>query len=129
VQDLKDRPVLILGLGLSGLAMARWCARCGAQVTVADTREAPPQLDALREHVPAAKFISGAFGEALLEGVDAVFRSPGLSPDQVAPVVGPAAQRDLHVGGELGLFAAALASLRAEQAYAPAMPMRRPSWP
>ena len=31
--------VLILGLGASGLAMARWCARRGAQVTVADTRE------------------------------------------------------------------------------------------
>jgi hypothetical protein len=28
--------------------MARWCARCGAQVTVADTRAAPPQLQALR---------------------------------------------------------------------------------
>jgi UDP-N-acetylmuramoylalanine--D-glutamate ligase len=113
VQDLKDRPVLILGLGASGLAMARWCARSGAQVTVADTRDAPPQLDALREHVPAAKFIPGEFNETLLEGTEAVFRSPGLSPLQVAPVVQPAAQRGLHIGGELSLFAAALASLRA----------------
>ncbi len=66
---LKDRHVLILGLGLSGLAMARWCARCGAQVTVADTRDAPPQLQALREHVPAATFVAGAFGESLQGGV------------------------------------------------------------
>ena len=36
---LKDLPVLVLGLGDSGLAMARWCARCGAQVTVWDSRE------------------------------------------------------------------------------------------
>ncbi|ROZ72648.1 UDP-N-acetylmuramoyl-L-alanine--D-glutamate ligase [Ramlibacter sp. WS9] len=121
MEFLKDRPVLILGLGLSGLAMARWCARSGAQVTVADTREAPPQLEALREHVAAAKFIPGEFNEALLEGVEAVFRSPGLSPEQVAPVVQPAAQRGLHIGGELSLFAAALASLRAEQGYAPAV--------
>ena len=40
--------VLILGLGASGLAMARWCARHGAQVTVADTRAAPPQLSTLQ---------------------------------------------------------------------------------
>ena len=44
MQALQDQHVLILGLGASGLAMARWCQRCGAQVTVADTREQPPGL-------------------------------------------------------------------------------------
>jgi hypothetical protein len=33
--------VLVLGLGDSGLAMARWCARHGAHVQVWDSREAP----------------------------------------------------------------------------------------
>jgi UDP-N-acetylmuramoylalanine--D-glutamate ligase len=122
VEHLKDRHVLVLGLGLSGLAMARWCARCGARVTVADTREAPPQLGALREQVPQAQFIGGPFGEALLEGeVQAVFRSPGLSPEQVAPVVAVAAQRGVVVGGELSLFADALADLDASQGYKPAV--------
>ncbi|MDB5874897.1 MAG: murD, partial [Ramlibacter sp.] len=120
MQDLKDRHVLILGLGLSGLAMARWCARAGARVTVADTREAPPQLDALREHLPQAQFIGGPFDASLLDGdVQAVFRSPGLSPEQVAPVLSPATEREIPVGGELSLFAAALAELRAQQDYAP----------
>ena len=41
---LQGQRVLVLGLGASGLAMARWCVRCGAQVSVADTRSAPPQL-------------------------------------------------------------------------------------
>ncbi len=45
-QHLRGQRVLVLGLGASGLAMARWCARAGAQVTVADTRSAPPQLAA-----------------------------------------------------------------------------------
>lgn len=89
-------------------------------MTVADTREAPPQLQALREQVPAARFIGGAFSAALLqEGVNAVFRSPGLSPDQVAPVVSPALAQGLPVGGELSLFADALSRLREEQAYEP----------
>src|SRR6478736_6281982 len=98
MNDLNERNVLILGLGLSGLAMARWCARCGAQVTVADTREAPPQLQALREQVPQAKFIAGAFDAALLEhAVKAVFRSPGLTPAQIAPVVSAASEAGLTI--------------------------------
>ena len=122
MQDLKDRHVLILGLGLSGLAMARWCARNGARVTVADTRDAPPQLEALREQLPQAQFIGGAFNASLLDGeAQAVFRSPGLSPAQVAPVISAAAERGVHCGGELSLFAAALAGLRAQDGYAPAV--------
>jgi UDP-N-acetylmuramoylalanine--D-glutamate ligase len=119
---LQNQHVLVLGLGLSGLAMARWCVRCGAQVTVADTRNEPPQLAVLREQLPQVKFIGGAFGAALLdEGVNAVYRSPGLSPEQVAPVIDAARERGLVTGGELSLFAAALSQLRAQQDYAPAV--------
>ena len=47
MSPLQGQHVLILGLGASGLAMARWAARQGATLTVADTRSAPPQLAAL----------------------------------------------------------------------------------
>ncbi|MBO9650140.1 MAG: UDP-N-acetylmuramoyl-L-alanine--D-glutamate ligase [Variovorax sp.] len=114
MQHLKDLHVLILGLGASGLAMARWCARQGAIVTVADTREAPPQLATLREELPGANFVGGPFTASLIEGspVRAVYRSPGLSPATVAVVVGAARAVGLPVGGELDLFAQALADLR-----------------
>jgi UDP-N-acetylmuramoylalanine--D-glutamate ligase len=118
---MNGQHVLILGLGASGYAMARWCARQGARVTVADTRAEPPQLAALREHVPDATFVAGDFNDALLEGVQAVFRSPGLSPEQVAPVVNAAKERGIEVGGELSLFADALARMKQEQGYAPAV--------
>ena len=121
MNQLHDQDVLILGLGASGLAMARWCARCGARVTVADTREAPPQLAALRQDVPAARFVSGAFDAALVAGspVRAVFRSPGLAPATVAPVVAAAQAQGLWLGGELSLFAQALADLKDARGYAP----------
>ncbi len=50
--------VLVLGLGISGLSMARWCARQGAVVVVADSREAPPNLERLRQEVPQRSSVS-----------------------------------------------------------------------
>ena len=121
MQQLHGQHVLILGLGASGLAMARWCARAGADVTVADTREQPPQLAALQAEWPQVKFVSGAFTSSMVEGttVRAVFRSPGLSPEVVAPVVDAAKAMGLWQGGELSLFAAALQDLNNEWGYAP----------
>ena len=115
------RAVLVLGLGDSGLAMARWCVRHGADVVVADTREAPPRLGALREALPDVTFVAGPFSDALLEGREAVYRSPGLSPAQVDAVLRPAKERGLVVGGELALFQRGLLQLRVEQGYAPAV--------
>ncbi|VTU22201.1 UDP-N-acetylmuramoylalanine--D-glutamate ligase [Variovorax sp. PBS-H4] len=129
MRHLQDQHVLILGLGISGLAMARWCARHGAKVTVADTRESPPQLDALRAGVPDAVFVGGPLSAALIEGtaVRAVYRSPGLSPASIAVVVDAARAVGLPVGGELDLFAAALADLRvAEQTQEAAPPAEPP---
>ena len=118
---LQDQHVLILGLGASGLAMARWCARSGARVTVADTRAAPPQLAALQRDVPAARFVKGAFDAALVVGtnVQAVFKSPGLSPQDVAIVTEAASAIGIRAAGELSLFSQALADLKATQGYAP----------
>lgn len=120
---LQGQNILILGLGASGMAMARWCVRCGAQVTVADTRAAPPQLPALQQEMPQVRFVAGAFDASLVVGqnLQAVYRSPGLSPQQVAPVLGAAEAGGVRAGGELSLYSDALAALRASHAYAPAV--------
>ena len=121
--SLQDRHVLVLGLGLSGLAMARWCAARGAKVTVADTRAAPPQLDALRQQLPDARFVSGALDAAMLDdaSLGAVYRSPGLAPASMAGLLQAARERGLPVAGELELFAQALAGLKQERGYQPAV--------
>ncbi|NCT84853.1 MAG: UDP-N-acetylmuramoyl-L-alanine--D-glutamate ligase [Comamonadaceae bacterium] len=114
--QLNGQRVLVLGLGDSGLAMARWCARFGAQVTVWDSREQPPQLAALGD---AATFITGDLTADIASAFQAVLKSPGLSPlDARLKAVyehGPA------VRGELDLFAEALAALKAQHGYAPAV--------
>ena len=119
--SLQDQHVLILGLGTSGLAMARWCVRAGAQVTVADTRTAPPQLETLKRDLPAVQFVSGRFDAALVEGtpIRAVFKSPGLAPAETAAVCEAARSIGLWVAGELGLFSQALLDLKASRDYSP----------
>jgi UDP-N-acetylmuramoylalanine--D-glutamate ligase len=117
---MQDAHILVLGCGSSGFAMARWCAQQGARVTVADTREEPPQLAALREQLPGANFVAGAFtAELLAQDMALVLRSPGLSPEQVAPVIDAAAARGVRVMSELGLFADALAQLNSSEGYSP----------
>ncbi|UCU95099.1 UDP-N-acetylmuramoyl-L-alanine--D-glutamate ligase [Hydrogenophaga taeniospiralis] len=110
---LKDQHVLILGLGISGLAMARWCVRHGAVVTVADTRENPPSLAALRAECPQAAFVAGPFDDSLLvrQPWNVIARSPGLPPEQLAPARTWAQQHGAAFVGELDLFAQALQDL------------------
>ena len=120
---MQGQNILILGLGASGLAMARWCVRCGAQVTVADTRTAPPQLQLLQQELPQVRFVAGAFDASLVEGqqLSAVYRSPGLAPDSIAPVFVAASACGVVAGGELSLYSMALRSLRETHGYAPAV--------
>ena len=121
MQHLRDQQVLVLGLGTSGLAMARWCARQGAVVTVVDNRAAPPQLAALKAELPAVRFLHAPFTADLVAGsaVRAVFKSPGLAPADTEALISTAQSLGLWVGGELSLFAQALQDLAETQAYAP----------
>ncbi len=121
MKNLANKNILVLGLGASGLALARWCVRNGAQVTVADTRAAPPQLQALRGNLPGVTFVHSAMDEALFASAefDMVLKSPGLSPASVAAVMHAAEARGTARGNELSLFAQALADLKEERAYAP----------
>ncbi len=118
---LHDQHVLILGLGESGLSMARWCARQGARVTVADTRAEPPQGAALLAQYPNISLVTGPLSAELIEGQDirAVFKSPGLSPADAAPVWQAAQAMGLWTGTELSLFVQALQDLKAERGYQP----------
>ena len=121
MNQLAHKNILVLGLGASGLAMARWCAREGAKVVVADTREAPPQLLALQVQVPSAIFVHAALDETLLQqsAFDLVLKSPGLAPAAVAALSTAAAAAGILSGNELSLFSQALADLKAAEAYAP----------
>jgi UDP-N-acetylmuramoylalanine--D-glutamate ligase len=118
--DVPGQTAVVLGLGASGLAMARALAEGGAAVRVADTRAAPPMLEALRAELPQVAFAVG-FEPRLLDGAALLAISPGLSPTHsaAAPLVAAARKAGIEVAGEIELFARALAALKASRGYAP----------
>lgn len=101
--ELNGKHVLVLGLGESGLAMARWLSRQGAVVRVADSRQVPPNVDALRAAVPGVELFAGEFSDAAFAGIDVIAISPGV-PVQT-PHVQAALARGVPVVSEIELFA------------------------
>ena len=121
MKNLTGKNVLVLGLGQSGLALARWCVRSGANVTVADTRASPPQLETLRSTLASVVFVNAPLNEELFASrvFDMVLKSPGLSPASIAGVTQAAAARGTAVVSELMVFSHVLNDLKADQAYSP----------
>lgn len=101
--ELAGKLILVIGLGESGLAMARWLARQDAHVRVADSRPAPPQADALRAAVPAADLCVGPFTAEAFAGVDLIAISPGVPVQE--ELVQAAVARGVPLVSEIELFA------------------------
>lgn len=126
---LKHQSVLVLGLGESGTACARFAHRCGAVLRVADTREHAPgwaavQALAAQSHTQGAVDIRiGPLEPSVLDGVTQVLVSPGLSPQRsdVAELLALAREQNIHLCSELDWFRAALESLKTTQNYAPCL--------
>jgi UDP-N-acetylmuramoylalanine--D-glutamate ligase len=102
----KDRKVLVLGLGDTGLSMTRWLARRGARVSVADTRAAPPHARTLAAEHPEVPVITGTYDAVTFDSADAIAISPGV--DRREPHVAAALRRGVRVVGDVELFAQAL---------------------
>jgi UDP-N-acetylmuramoylalanine--D-glutamate ligase len=95
---LVGRRVLVLGLGDTGLSVARWAAREGGKVRVADSRQAPPRAQDF-----SGDLHTGPFASRLLDDVDVVCVSPGLSLEE--KILREAVAQNIPVLGDIELFA------------------------
>ena len=106
--------MVVLGLGDTGLSMARWLARRKAQVRVADSRAAPPHAKTLARELPQVNIATGAFSDKTFSGADWIAISPGV--DRREPAIAGALMRGVPVVGDVELFAQALPESRARGA-------------
>ncbi|MGB4812966.1 MAG: UDP-N-acetylmuramoyl-L-alanine--D-glutamate ligase [Methylophilaceae bacterium] len=101
--QLKDKNVLVLGLGETGLSALRWLHAQGARLSVADSRENPPNIEALKAEFSTVKVTTGAFKAALFSHVDLVVASPGVALSE--PEIQAAIASGVPVVGDVELFA------------------------
>ena len=102
--DVKDKHVLVVGLGKSGVASALFLKDHGARVTVSDTKSP----DQLREEIPllldhGIAVETGGHGERTFRGQDLIVVSPGVPVD--APTLVQARASGEPVIGEIELAA------------------------
>jgi len=102
--DLKNKRVLVVGLGKSGVASALFLKERGARVTVSDTKspeELRDEIPALLDHGITVE--TGGHGERTFRGQDLIVVSPGVPVD--APPLVQARAADEPVIGEIELAA------------------------
>lgn len=100
---LQNKRVLVLGLGETGLSALRWLDKQGAILSVADSRDNPPNLDDLARNMPHVAVYTGAFKNKVLLQAEVIVISPGVALNQ--PAVQAAIDKGIPVISDVELFA------------------------
>jgi UDP-N-acetylmuramoylalanine--D-glutamate ligase len=93
---------VVVGLGATGLACARFLHARGLPFSVLDSRDDPPGLAALREEMPQVPVFLGQAPAAVLAAASELVVSPGIAPDD--PLLQPARDAGVAVVGDIDLF-------------------------
>lgn len=102
MSDVRGKRILVLGLGATGLSMARWLTAHGADVRLADSRPAPPNLDAVRREFPLARLDLGPFRSESFAATEVLAVSPGVPLAE--PEIGRAMAAGIPAVGDIELF-------------------------
>lgn len=103
IEAMREKRVLIVGLGKTGLSCARYLATHQIEVAVTDTRDHPPGLDELQHELPDLAVFVGGFASEAFSRADILVVSPGISVR--TPLIAEARARGAEVIGDIELFA------------------------
>jgi UDP-N-acetylmuramoylalanine--D-glutamate ligase len=93
---------LVVGAGRSGVALARHLTGAGERVRVIDSKPAPELEHTLAQLVPGVEVSVGGYDDRVLDGVDAVYASPGVPWD--SELLNHARAAGIAVSSEIDLF-------------------------
>ncbi|HPE59711.1 MAG TPA: UDP-N-acetylmuramoyl-L-alanine--D-glutamate ligase [Thiolinea sp.] len=93
---------LIVGLGQTGLSVARYLGRKGIPFAVMDSRENPPGLDELRQEFPGVSCHLGGFEASQFSGIRQLIVSPGVA--LATPEIRRAITEGAEALGDVELF-------------------------
>lgn len=96
---------LIVGLGKTGLSCARYLSRQGVPLAVTDSRQNPPEREALQRQFPDLALFVGGFQPEVFEAADHLVVSPGIPLSE--PLIQAAKTRGAEILGDIELFARA----------------------
>ncbi len=122
VLSVEPRRFLILGLGESGIAMTKWCLRHGAQIRLVDTRERGTLNEKQQAQLSELELAGlkdmhfGGWNASMLDDIDVIGISPGLSPirEPAQSILAAAQEKGIPVWSEIEFFARGIAALERE---------------
>jgi len=92
---------MVVGLGATGLSIARYLQRSDSKAMFFDSRDEPPGLEELEEIFPDAKVLLG--GSKLPKSVKRIIASPGVADSH--PLLAKAHKKQIEVVSDIELFA------------------------
>ena len=102
-RELANQRIVVLGLARQGIALARFLAEQGAQVTVSDVKTADQLAAAIRSlDGLSIKYVLGGHPAELLDGCDRLCLSGGVPVD--LPIVVEAQKRGIELANDAQVF-------------------------
>ena len=99
----SNRLTVVVGLGATGLSVARFLSAQDEPFVVVDSREQPPALAQLHKELPDVRTELGQLDAATLCSADQLIVSPGLPLD--TPALVEAVNAGVEIIGDIELFA------------------------
>lgn len=80
----KNKNIVVLGAGLTGLSCVRFLQKNNIVCSVNDSRKNPTDLTAFKQSFPDVKLVSGCWDQDLIKSADVLLVSPGVDINESA---------------------------------------------
>jgi UDP-N-acetylmuramoylalanine--D-glutamate ligase len=101
--DPRRAKVLVIGLGVTGLSVAKYLSRLGFNFAAVDSRGNPPSLKEFTEQMPDVPVFTGKFNEEAFQVATHLVISPGVALTE--PAIAQAVANGSVIVSDIDLFA------------------------